>query len=515
MNGLVVNVKKRIIITITILLLLLFVVFGVGRFYSIKHVNAAGRYDFSASSTSDQMKKDNLKNYSSYGIVDAQGFVYWYETMHDNYSTFENKTTYILNDLSFYNALRVDDDSPHLYGDLDGQNHTISYMNIYSDSGGLFDKVYATIKNIHFYNPRFHSYANNKHRGILAWDIRENGAILNCIITDPVVYNDSVKESNTSIDCATISAYNDEGGVIKNCLVRGTYSVVGSGLYFNNYSDYYKHSINAYALTYDGPVENCVFAATISLEGYDVDDKDFSSKQHEQGNTNYYDSYATAKQNANSLDSSYWHFPPTNEYNDGNPMLSSFMSWYSVSVYPNNSSYGSTSRSSISLPVGGNYSPSISSNNLSVYGNVVTANAKTGYEFIGWSVNLGNRSIVANFDIKKYWVNINVYNPNNVEDYVTAKMTMVYTFGGQTVTHTNMVNEAYSSSDPKTTIGSTISISNIQIIMDNPERYYVAEIRDGTGTTYNTTSMTYTVTSSDWQEINIYIRLKQYNVVFE
>ena len=525
--------KKRMVIAVAFLLLLfsVFSVVIVLNRNSSSSVDAA--YYFDSSSTSEP-SKDTLKAYSSYTISSAAGFKKWRWAMNKYGSdVFNGKTTTLSTNITFNSSTlerdgngnyktysmpnststtyHMMDQTGDMYGTLNGNGYKISGCTIVSDGSGFFDEVYGTIKNIHFYNCEYVSttYANID-RGLIAQEVKPNASINNCIIENCLCENGAnpIIIITSSVAFAPIAAKNS--GSIHSCLVRGTYTTIGhtqSSLVATG-----NRQVYAYAMTIEGGVSSCVFDVSYSHGGWDNGSE---NRTNLQTGTNYYGSYASAKQNANSLDTSYWHVPPTNEYNNGNPMLRQFMSWYQVSVYPNNSSYGSTSRNYISLPSGGSYSPTISSNNLTLYGTPVTANAKTGYEFVAWSVNLSSRNIVANFDLKKYWVNVNIYNPSNQEDYVTAKMTMVYTFGGQTVTHTNMVNEAYSSSDPKTTIGSTISISNIQIIMDNPERYYVAEIRDGTGKTYNTTSMTYTVTSSEWQEINIYIRLKEYSVIFE
>ena len=118
------------------------------------------------------------------------------------------------------------------------------------------------------------------------------------------------------------------------------------------------------------------------------------------------------------------------------------INYYTVTIQ-SNSSYGVVTNSSYSNIPGGSYF-STSSTNLSYYNNALNISSPTissasainneqyNGVFTGWSgvngVIASNRTVTANFSgsEKTYWTNINIYSPDNVEDYASGTMTVNY-----------------------------------------------------------------------------------------
>ena len=173
---------------------------------------------------------------------------------------------------------------------------------------------------------------------------------------------------------------------------------------------------------------------------------------------------------------------------------------------------------------GGSVSPSSKEvTYLSTYGDLPTA-SKPGYNFAGWwtsssggsqvlstsTVNTAsNHSIYAHWNANVFTVDINILNPNGVQDNASGTMTVYYSYSGNT--YNNVADQPESSC---AYLG-TIVISNIQPTAG----YYLSSVICGKGKiTQSGSTYTYTATmtsspSGSWDDtISIYMAWNEFPV---
>ena len=441
--------------------------------------------DYSYTITSAGLSDDNYNNYSEFRIGEINGLKKFCELVQLG-KNFENKTVNLTADINCNSAdiqvgkfIRGAANHPFC-GCFDGNNYCLQNIKLSTFTSETKSDNQHHIKQIDRYAAIFPS-------------LDKGGTVKRLKVSGVSLSPDLISTSGSKVICHTGFVLYGSSGIIDNCIIEGVETF-------------------SYALSATVPTSNCLIINT-NADTYFGDN---CSKCVKYNSGSSY-SFSSDINNTSQLDSDYWHVPPTSEFNNGRPMLKSFMELEEINISVG-AGQGSVDSSSIKLPkdmngesISYNYTSNQMGDNglLQIYDKEVVATPNIGYVFDNFSVNLGSKSIVVNFKLRTYQVLIKIYDSSNQLNNNAANITASYG-------STNVQNQFEFS----LTNNTVLNISSISINSVNPECYYIEKIvtkQDDVSNTINSYNgnLNFTVSNAKEQSISIYIKLKTYTIEFD
>lgn len=368
--------------------------------YSKQIIEIRSQEDFDHLINASQLTYD--KTIIDYGASHTYSNLYLYD--------FAGKT------IKLYTNVSAKKNIPdEFYGNLDGQGYTISGSSISTEAEllgnddrlGLFNIMNGSVKNTRFKSFSFtikSTFSTNTYAGVIAGE--NNGTVSNCIVENCSFLSERYKSN-----CYVGSIAGDNNGTITNCMVIGTYTVGGKGGNLLSNAD----GLNAGYFTAgtSGSISNVVFNAdfvkTHSKEDYK---ENLIIPNHTTTGSLYNtirDGFSYLSKSAEGGSSgTTWYY--AKEYNNGWPMLRSFIrGWTAIGFVSTNSEAGTVSRASIQVASDADSSKFDDYNNstsetISIYSQIITANPKDNYEFEKWTYVSSTKTYTAHFKAEPEYI---------------------------------------------------------------------------------------------------------------
>lgn len=385
----------------------------------LKEVGAA--YTFS-SDDGQYFGNTNNVNYNNYNefYVDSWGGLLNFSKSVAQGCHFSGKHVYLNSDINSFNRgnfppIGIELDGTKIKklnafkGTFDGCGYTITNLSIsiaksggYAVKMGLFAQLeYATIKNLRISGLTITNgsdHTSDAHIGAIAGQVFSGGATIEKCAVDGFSVTNNNKNGVLGMQPTYIGGFvgsvgNTQALKITDCLLK-SYTVTE-----NESAKSVQTSRPGWAFTSASyTITKCVVYTSVSPD----------STFGETGAATSTNTVITSKDTTTNLSCSSvggpyetetWYY--ASDYNGGYPYLRQFISWQTVNISANNSSYGSVSPAMIDIPSNATKEYSLSGTTVSIYDQTIVATPNNGYKLASWTCNSAT-SYTANFEILTY-----------------------------------------------------------------------------------------------------------------